>query len=94
MRVSHSLSAGSGRAFNVGNEPTMPALHCAITKSGPLTIKSGEPITGSDKLSLSQAGTLFAYTGVPLAVESLQVVENLGRSEKGEQKAIACTKMR
>ena len=28
----------------------MPALHCAITSSGPETKNSGEPITGIDRV--------------------------------------------
>jgi hypothetical protein len=29
----------------------MPALHCAITSSGPETKNKGEPMTGIDKFS-------------------------------------------
>ena len=32
--VSHSSSNSAGRAFSAGNDPTMPALHCASTSSG------------------------------------------------------------
>eukprot|EP00657_Telonema_sp_P-1_P008275 TRINITY_DN29146_c0_g1_i1.p1 TRINITY_DN29146_c0_g1~~TRINITY_DN29146_c0_g1_i1.p1 ORF type:complete len:117 (+),score=25.41 TRINITY_DN29146_c0_g1_i1:41-391(+) len=34
------------QALSAGNEPTMPALHCAMTKSGFEIMKSGEPMTG------------------------------------------------
>jgi hypothetical protein len=37
----------------------MPALHCAITKSGPEMINSGAPITGIDKRPLNKAGILI-----------------------------------
>ena len=47
MRFSHSPSTGAGRALSAGNEPITPALHCAITSSGPETMKSGAPTTGS-----------------------------------------------
>jgi hypothetical protein len=56
MRVSHSPSFSTGRAFSAGNEPTMPALHWAITSSGPDTMNSGEPTTGSSSVSASEAG--------------------------------------
>ena len=47
MRSSHSSSTGSGRAFSDGNAPMMPALHCAITRSGCETMNSGAPMTGT-----------------------------------------------
>ena len=47
-------SPSSSLAFKQGKEPTTPALHCAITRSGLEIIKSGEPITGI--LSLSKGG--------------------------------------
>jgi hypothetical protein len=46
IRCSHSSSSDWGRAFSAGNEPTMPALHCAITSSGVETMNRGAPITG------------------------------------------------
>eukprot|EP00966_Prymnesium_polylepis_P077295 1790384-Prymnesium_polylepis.2 len=39
--VSHSSSLSFGRALSAGKEPTMPALHWAITSSGLDTMKSG-----------------------------------------------------
>ena len=57
MRVSHSESFSTGRALSAGNEPTTPALHWAMTSSGPDTMKSGEPTTGSSRLSTSEAGS-------------------------------------
>ncbi len=47
MRASHSSSCDSGRAFSDGNEPTTPALHWAMVKSGLEMMNSGEQITGS-----------------------------------------------
>jgi hypothetical protein len=46
-RASHSSSRLSGRAFKAGKEPTIPALHCAITRSGFDTMNIGDAITGS-----------------------------------------------
>src|SRR5665647_549954 len=46
MCSSHTASCSLGRAFSAGNEPTMPALHWAITSSGVETMNIGEPITG------------------------------------------------
>ena len=57
MRVSHSSNLLMGRAFSAGNEPMMPALHCAITSSGPETINSGEPRTGSESEFARDAGS-------------------------------------
>src|SRR5512143_688105 len=56
MRASHSSSSAAGRALSAGNEPTTPALHCAITRSGTEMMKSGEPITGIDRRPLNKAG--------------------------------------
>jgi hypothetical protein len=56
IRASHSSSSAGGRAFSAGNEPTTPALHCAITRSGTEMMKSGAPITGSDRRPLNKAG--------------------------------------
>ena len=56
IRASHSSSSSGGRAFSDGNEPTTPALHCAITSSGTEMMKSGEPITGIDRRPLNKAG--------------------------------------
>src|SRR3954466_1832765 len=56
MRASHSSSSSGGRALRDGNEPTTPALHCAITRSGTEMMKSGEPITGIDRRPLNKAG--------------------------------------
>src|SRR3984893_14218747 len=56
MRTSHSSSSAGGRAFSAGNDPTMPALHCAITRSGTEIMNSGAPITGIDRRPLNKAG--------------------------------------
>src|SRR5580704_10441963 len=56
IRTSHSSSSAGGRAFSAGNDPTIPALHCAITRSGTEIINSGAPITGSNRRPLNKAG--------------------------------------
>ena len=56
IRASHSSSSSGGRAFSAGNEPTTPALHCAITRSGTEMMNSGAPITGIDRRPLNKAG--------------------------------------
>src|SRR5882762_10117231 len=56
IRPSHSSSSSAGRAFSAGNDPTTPALHCAITRSGTEMMNSGAPITGSDRRPLNKAG--------------------------------------
>src|SRR5438270_4538689 len=56
MRASHSSRSAGGRAFRAGNEPTIPALHCAITRSGTEMMKSGAPMTGMDRRPLKSAG--------------------------------------
>jgi len=38
------------------NDPTIPALHCAITRSGTEIMNSGAPITGIDRRPLNKAG--------------------------------------
>src|SRR3990167_3240116 len=57
MRFSHSSSTSFGRALSAGKEPTMPALHCSITRSGLDTMNSGAPTTGIERLSRSRAGS-------------------------------------
>src|SRR6202034_4302491 len=56
FRASHSSSSAGGRAFSEGNDPTIPALHCAITRSGTEMMNSGAPITGIDSRPLNKAG--------------------------------------
>src|SRR5437763_10614729 len=56
MRASHSSSSAGGRALSAGNDPTMPALHCAMTRSGTEMMNSGAPITGIDRRPLNKAG--------------------------------------
>ena len=56
IRASHSSSSAGGRAFSAGNDPTIPALHCAITRSGTEMMNSGAPITGIDRRPLNNAG--------------------------------------
>ena len=48
----HSSRTCWGLAFRAGKDPIIPALHWAITRSGPDTRKSGAPITGMEILSL------------------------------------------
>mmetsp|Transcript_23996 Transcript_23996/g.80941 ORF Transcript_23996/g.80941 Transcript_23996/m.80941 type:complete len:218 (-) Transcript_23996:33-686(-) len=58
MSTSHSSSVDSRpapRAFSAGNEPTMPAEHCATTNAGFDTRNSGAPITGTLSLLRSAA---------------------------------------
>ena len=40
-----------------GNPPTMPALHCAMTRSGSETMNIGAPITGSERRSCRREGS-------------------------------------
>ena len=56
MRWNHSSSIEIGRAFSEGNEPTTPALHWAITSSGPEMMNSGEAITGRRRRSRRTGG--------------------------------------
>src|SRR5216684_2130879 len=56
IRTSHSSNRSGGRAFSAGNDPTIPALHCAITRSGTEIMNSGAPITGIDRRPLNKAG--------------------------------------
>jgi hypothetical protein len=53
---SHSSSWLSGRALSEGKLPTTPALHWAITSSGPEMMNSGEAMTGRRKLANTGAG--------------------------------------
>ena len=56
MRFSHSSSTSFGRALSAGKEPTMPALHCSITRSGLETMNSGAPTAGIESESRNKAG--------------------------------------
>src|SRR3954469_17060684 len=56
IRAIHSSSSAGGRAFSAGNDPTTPALHWAITRSGTEIMNSGAPITGIDRRPLNKAG--------------------------------------
>ena len=47
--ASQSSSCDAGLAFSAGNEPTMPALHCARTNRGVDTMNIGAPMTGKRK---------------------------------------------
>ena len=61
IRCSHSSSSVCGRALSAGNDPTIPALHCAITSSGPEMMNSGEPMIGRRK-ERRMAGTVIAVS--------------------------------
>src|SRR6476620_8191773 len=50
ISASHSSSCSAGRAFSAGIEPTMPAVHWAMTSLGLLTMKSGAPKIGRGRL--------------------------------------------
>src|SRR5690606_10961280 len=45
----HSSSTCAGRAFSAGKEPTTPALHWAMTRSGLERMNIGEQTTGIDR---------------------------------------------
>ena len=51
MRCSHSSSNDCGRELSAGKAPTIPALHWAMTSSGPEMMNSGDPITGRRSVS-------------------------------------------
>ena len=51
ISASHSSSCAAGRALSAGNEPTMPALHWAMTSSGLEMMNSGAPMIGSGRLA-------------------------------------------
>ena len=65
----HSSRTCCGLAFNAGNDPIIPALHCAITNSGPDIIKSGDPITGMERLSFNMTWNWQNIT--PLKIKNL-----------------------
>src|SRR3984885_3961825 len=71
IRTSHSSSSAGGRALSAGNEPTIPALHWAITRSGTEMMNSGAPIAGIERRPLNSAGIdigeilVFRMTGNP-----------------------------
>jgi hypothetical protein len=46
ISASQSSSNAAGRALSAGIEPTTPAVHCAITSFGLLTMNSGAPMMG------------------------------------------------
>src|ERR1700759_4741172 len=61
IRPSHSLSSAAGRAFSAGNDPTIPALHWAITRSGLEMMNSGLPITGRRRRSRRTGGRAMDF---------------------------------
>src|SRR5215475_11242482 len=77
IRAIHSSSSEAGRAFSAGNEPTTPALHWAITRSGTEMMNSGEPITGIDRRPLNKAG-MDICGGSPQANSDWRHVDGLG----------------
>jgi len=46
MCCNHVSSISAGRALRAGNEPTIPAVHCATTSSGLEMMNRGAPIAG------------------------------------------------
>src|SRR5215475_9472146 len=82
MRAIHSSSSSGGRAFSAGNEPTTPALHCAITRSGTEMMKSGEPITGIDRRPLNRAGMDIAERSF-IGERNGSLLEGLGTYQLG-----------
>ena len=71
----HSSSFSCGLALSAGNEPTMPALHCAITSAGLDTMKSGAPMIG--KRSLEAMRSVMALLDMQLmGAAALMLVEN------------------
>src|SRR5437763_7139416 len=73
MRASHSSSSAGGRALSAGNDPTMPALHSAITRSGTEMMNSGAPITGTDRRPLNKAG--MDIRKIPLILKGKRAAE-------------------
>ncbi len=67
IRVSHSSSMACGRAFRAGNEPTTPARHWAITRSGPETMNIGEAMTGRARRPRRTGGSRSSAAGVGTA---------------------------
>ena len=57
ISCSHSSSCEMGRALSAGKEPTIPALHWAITSAGCETMNNGAPTTGSLSLSFRTFGS-------------------------------------
>src|SRR3546814_10088406 len=57
MSASQSSSWEAGRALRAGNEPTIPALHCAMTSWGFETRNIGELMTGRRRLRARMAGS-------------------------------------
>ena len=51
----HSRRTAAGRALSAGKLPTMPALHCAITSSGPETMNSGWSVAAKVRWSQRDA---------------------------------------
>src|SRR5690606_26308161 len=46
MRLSHTSGWSAGRAFSAGKEPTTPALHWAMTRSGLDRMNIGDATAG------------------------------------------------
>src|SRR3546814_9406364 len=57
ISASQSSSWEAGRALRAGNEPTIPALHCAMTSWGFETRNIGELMTGRRRLRARMAGS-------------------------------------
>ena len=61
ISASHSSSCSAGRAFSAGIEPTMPALHCAMTSLGLLMMNSGAPMIGRGRLRRTAGSGMQAF---------------------------------
>src|SRR3569832_1566364 len=91
--VSHVLSKPAGRAFSAGKDPTMPALHCAATRAGPLAMNSGAPMPG--KLSFcNPAGNAMKASWKILEKEVRKASEILGEAARPQALCIIARLLR
>ena len=92
--ISRSLSSSrtAGRAFSAGNDPTIPAVHCAITSCGLDTMNIGAPITGSARSFARSGGRLiglFAVNPSQNIVYALSVALGFFAGRSGEVMGLA-----
>ena len=87
MRCSHSSSISLGRAFSAGKAPTMPALHCSITRSGLETMNSGAPTTGMERIRAAvPEGPWVSLLGKSVR----RIRSDLARSPRSSSISAAC----